>query len=117
MKLINRSGFAVLPRQSFADWANQQQDELNQPMTLEEHRAEGNVYLTEEFQSEADVSRQLKLHYEKIFANELAAWDEFGDHWPQERTLDMFLEWFEVMPQVMAVDLLQAPLMLAPLED
>jgi len=117
MKLINRSGFAVLPRQPFVDWANLQQDELNQSMTLEEHRAEGNVYLTEEFQSEADVSQQLALHCEKIFANELAAWDEFGDHWPRDRTLDMFLEWFDVTPQVMAVDLLQTPLMLAPLED
>ncbi|WP_428033471.1 hypothetical protein [Amphritea sp.] len=117
MKLINRSGFAVLPRQPFVDWANQQQDELNQTMTLAEHRAEGNVYLTEEFQSEADLSQQLSQYYEKIFINELAAWDEFGDHWPEGRSLELFLEWFEVMPQVMAVDLLDAPLLLAPLEE
>ncbi|SEQ53906.1 hypothetical protein SAMN03080615_01909 [Amphritea atlantica] len=117
MKLINRSGFAVLPRQPFVDWASQQQDELNQPMSLDEHRAEGSVYLTEEFHSETDVSQQLALHYENIFANELAAWDEFGDHWPQNRTLELFLQWFDVTPQVLAVDLLQTPLMLAPLED
>jgi len=117
MKLLNRSGFTVLPRQPFVDWANQQQDELNQAMSLEEHRSEGSVYLTDEFQSEDDVSQQLAAHYEKIFINELTAWDEFGDHWPSERTLQLFLAWFDVTPQIMAVDLLDTPLLLAPLED
>ncbi|GGK74719.1 hypothetical protein [Amphritea balenae] len=117
MKLINRSAFAIFPRQPFADWANQQQDELNQPMSLAEHRAEGNVYLTAEFQSEDDVQQQLAAHYQHIFENELAAWDEFADHWPKERSLALFQEWFEVVPQVMALDLLQTPLLLAPLED
>lgn len=117
MKLINRSGFAVLPRQPFADWANQQHDKLNQQMNLEEHRAEGNVYLTEEFQSEEDLPEQLSQHFEKIFDNELAAWDEFGDYWPQQRTLELFLQWFEIIPQVMAIDLLQEPLLMAPLAD
>lgn len=117
MKLINRSGFAVLPRQPFVTWANRQQGELNEVMTLADHRAEGSVYLTEEFHSEEDVSQQLTLHYEHIFVNELAAWDEFGDDWPEPRTLDLFLQWFDITPQVMAVDLLQAPLLLAPLTD
>ena len=117
MKLINRSAFAVLPLQPFADWANEQQDELNQPMTLAEHRAEGSVYLAEEFQSEEDIQAQLADHFAAIFSNELAAWDEFGDNWPGNRTLELFLQWFEVIPQVMAVDLLQAPLLLAPLEE
>ncbi|RTE64738.1 hypothetical protein EH243_16000 [Amphritea opalescens] len=117
MKLINRSGLAVLPRQPFVDWANQQQDELNQAMTLADHRAEGSVYLTQEFQCEEDIAQQLAQHYEAIFTNELAAWDEFGDNWPENRTLELFLQWFDVSPQVMAVDLLQAPLLLAPLTE
>ncbi|WP_417224041.1 hypothetical protein [Amphritea sp.] len=117
MKLINRSGFAVLPRQPFVEWANQQQDELNQTMSLADHRAEGSVYLAEEFQSEEDITEQLAQHYGSIFENELAAWDEFGDHWPEQRTLALFHKWFEVIPQVMAVDLLQEPLLLAPLAD
>jgi len=117
MKLINRSAFAILPRQPFVDWANQQQDELNEAMSLEEHRAEGSVYLAQEFQTEADVQSELERHFLSIFENELAAWDEFGDNWPVDRSLAVFLEWFEVQPQVMAVDLLQQPLLLAALED
>ncbi|MDO6562016.1 hypothetical protein Q4488_01365 [Amphritea sp. 1_MG-2023] len=117
MKLINRSGFAVLPRQPFVDWANRQQDALNEALTLAEHRAEGSVYLSEEFQAEADISEQLAQHFDAIFVNELAAWDEFGDDWPENRTLDLFLQWFDVTPQVVAIDLLQTPLLLAPLED
>lgn len=116
MKLINRSAFAVLPRQPFVDWANQQQDDLNQIMSLTEHRAEGNVYLTKEFHSEMDIAEQIEQHYLHIFENELAAWDEFGDNWPASRTKELFLEWFEVQSQVMAIDLLQTPLLLAPLD-
>lgn len=117
MKLINRSAFAVLPKAPFVDWANQQQDELNQPMTLVEHRAEGNVYLTDEFASEADIEQQLAGQFDAIFVNELAAWDEFGDHWPAPRTLELFLDWFDVQPQVMAVDLSQQPLLMAALDE
>ena len=118
MKLINRSAFAILPLQSFVDWANAQgEDELNQPMSLAEHRAEGSVYLIEEFQSEEDVQHQLELHFAKIFENELAAWDEFGDNWPGNRSLELFSQWFEVQPQVMAVDLLKTPLLMAPLDE
>ncbi len=118
MKLINRSAFAILPLQPFVDWANRQTGaEFNQPMSLAEHRAEGTVYLVDEFQDEADIQQALGQQYARVFENELAAWDEFGDNWPQNRTLEMFHAWFEVQPQVMVVDLLSAPLMTASLEE
>ena len=53
----------------------------------------------------------------EMFENELAAWDEFGDHWPEPLSRERFLEWFELKPQLMAIDLSAEPLMLAPLMD
>ena len=52
-----------------------------------------------------------------MFENELSAWDEFADDWPAERSLEVFQQWFDITPQVIAVDLAAEPLMLAPLTD
>jgi len=118
MKLLNRSAFSVLPRQPFVDWVNRlPDDELSQPMTLDEHRQEGTVYLVDEFESEDSVDQTLAASWAQIFENELAAWDEFGDSWPADRSQAMFKEWFEVQPQVLALDLSSQPLMTARLEQ
>lgn len=120
MKLLNRAALAVLPKQPFADWANglaADEDGLNQTLSLEEHRSEGTVYLIDEVQSEEDFEAALAQHWASIFENELAAWDEFGDDWPKARTQVLFDQWFEVKPQVMALDLAAAPMMMASLEE
>jgi len=117
MKLINRSGFAVLPRQPFADWTQSlPQDEMHETLSLEEQRQEGTVYLIDEVESEDDFARALGQHWQKIFENELSAWDEFGDHWPAELSSQLFDQWFELRPQVMTLDLSSQPLMTASLE-
>ncbi|MFC6672541.1 hypothetical protein [Marinobacterium aestuariivivens] len=117
MKLLNRAGLALLPRQPFADWVSglPQDDAPYQVMTLEMHRAEGTLYLIDEVQREADFERAIERHWQQMFENELAAWDEFGDHWPQRLNRELFLEWFELQPQLMAIDLSTEPLMRAPL--
>lgn len=117
MKLLNRSAFAVLPRQPFADWVSRLpiDDEFNQQLTLDEHRQEGTVYLIDEVEEEAGFERALDAYWAAIFENELAAWDEFGDHWPGERDYALFMAWFELKPQVLALDLSRQPLMTADL--
>ncbi len=118
MKLINRSAFSLLPKQAFADWANAlSADELNEQLSLEDHRREASVYMVDEFQDETDVPRLLEQHFTSMFENELAAWDEFGDDWPDARSFELFQQWFDVTPQVIAIDLSAEPLMLAPLTD
>jgi len=120
MKLLNRAAFAVLPKQPFVDWANslEQDDEgLNEQLSLAEHREEGTVYLIDEVEEQADFDSALAAHWGTIFENELAAWDEFGDQWPQDRNQQMFDDWFEVQPQVMAIDLAASTLMTASLND
>ncbi|GGO87447.1 hypothetical protein GCM10011348_40660 [Marinobacterium nitratireducens] len=119
MKLLNRAGLALLPREPFADWVNglPRGDSPHEQMTLEMHRAEGTLYLIDEVFSEADFEQAIARHWRQMFENELAAWDEFGDHWPQPLSQQRFVEWFELKPQLMAIDLSAEPLMRAPLLD
>ncbi|WP_299183948.1 hypothetical protein [uncultured Neptuniibacter sp.] len=120
MKLLNRSAFVVLPRQPFADWTNGldvDADGLHQSLTLEEQRREGTVYLIDEVSSDEDFKRALKANWLAIFQNELSAWDELGDFWPHDLNQELFSEWFDIYPQIMALDLAKQPLMMASLES
>ncbi|WP_067864175.1 hypothetical protein [Neptuniibacter marinus] len=120
MKLLNRSAFVVLPREPFANWTNSldvDADGLHQCLSLEEQRREGTVYLIAEVSSEADFSKALEAQWLQIFQNELSAWDELGDYWPHELTYESFKQWFDVYPQIMAIDLSSLPLMMANLDE
>lgn len=119
MKLLNRSAFSLLPKQPFVDWTNQLplDDELTGEMTLEDHRQEGTVYLVDEVEEEGSFDDAMARHWKAMFENELAAWDEFADHWPQSLTLELFNQWFELKPQVLALDMSKEPLMTAQLDS
>ncbi len=120
MKLLNRSGYSLLPRQPFVDWVNGLEvdaDGLNQTLSLEEHRREGTLYLIDEVANEEELLQAEQRHWRQMFENELSAWDEIGDHWPHDISLALFRQWFELKPQVMVFDLAARPLLLAPLED
>ena len=116
MKLLNRSGLSVVPKLPFIEWAaKQQEDPLNQVLTAAEQQQEGTLYLIAEVESEADFEAAIEQHWQAIFENELAAWDEFGDDWPQGRDRALFEQWFSVVPQVASFDLRSEPLMTATL--
>ena len=117
MKLLNRSAFVVLPKMPFVQWTHQLQgDELHAKIGLEEQRKEGTVYLIDEVACEDDLDKALQRNWQMIFENELSAWDEFGDQWPAELSATLFSDWFDVYPQVMALDLSESPLLLARLD-
>nr|WP_067298182.1 hypothetical protein [Marinobacterium profundum] len=123
MKLLNRAAFALLPRQPFADWVKGlpadagEASEDEQELSLAALRTEGTLYLIDEVFSEDDFAAAQLDHWRKMFENELSAWDEFGDHWPENLSAELFDAWFELQPQLMAIDLSSKPLMLAPLQD
>ncbi|MFW1677003.1 hypothetical protein ACFVYJ_04385 [Pontibacter sp. JAM-7] len=119
MKLLNRSAFVVLPKQPFVDWTNGldvDADGLHQHLSLDEQRREGTVYLIDEVVSEHDFAQYLERCWQSIFQNELSAWDELGDLWPPTVDFDIFQQWFDVYPQIMAIDLSEKPMLLAQLE-
>ncbi|MCP8689901.1 hypothetical protein [Marinobacterium sedimentorum] len=123
MKLLNRAAFALLPRQPFADWVKGlpadagEASEDEQDLSLVALRAEGTLYLIDEVFSEDDFAAAKLRHWRQMLENELSAWDEFADHWPDDLSPELFDAWFELQPQLMAIDLSASPLMLAPLQE
>ena len=86
-------------------------------ISLSTLQKEGNVYLIGEVESEDDFSREIGQHWRAIFENELTAWDEMGDFWPSELSLDLFNQWFSVGHQLMVFDITEDTLLVAPLDS
>lgn len=100
MNLLNRGFLSVAPKQAFWNWANTINSEVQ---FSEEDNIEPTVYLiTEDF---FDIEPILEQHFKKIFKNELFAITEEEDLWPTERTIDVFLEWFDFNIGSMVFDL------------
>lgn len=114
MKPLNRSGLSIRPRQPFVDWLHSFDA---QAPTLDELRNEAMLYLIDEVEAEEDFVKAIDRHWRAIFKNELEAWDEFGDYWPQPLTPELFELWFELDIQLMSFDLSDAALMRASLKS
>lgn len=114
IKLLNRSALVVRPKQPLADWVADVAPE--EKTDLQSLRREGTVYLIDEAEQESSFAQALENGWRLIFANELSAWDEFGDHWPQPLERSLFEQWFEVEPQILAFDLSAQPLLRAKLD-
>lgn len=102
---INRNAILVRPKKPFFDWLNKTfKDE--HPISDKE---ENNIYLIREMDSNEDIKKWIKKHFDNIFANELNDWytDESG--WPTKRTYKMFSEWFDVEIHSMVLDLEEFP--------
>ncbi len=120
MKLLNRSAITLLARAPFAEWIAALPLEpgvTNEHLSLEQLRKEGNVYLIDEVDEEADFNKFMHSSWEIIFKNELTAWDEFRDHWPENLSYELFLQWFEYANQIMAFDVSDEVLLVAPLDN
>lgn len=89
----NRSALVVIPKEPFKEWAALYNEETVE--TLYDHVNEKRVYLVEFFYKEN--IRDIILRYcDEIFKSELSTWNYNEDEWPKDRSIDVFLEWFDV---------------------
>jgi len=103
---IDRNAIIVRPKKPYFDWLNQVMPE-EEPINQND---ENNIYLVREMESNEDVLKWVKKHFELIFDNELNDWYTDEDKWPQQRTYKMFSEWFEIEICSMVLDLEEDPI-------
>ena len=91
MKIINRGYISVMPLKPFHEWVGTFEDEDDMG---QDELQEPNIYLiTEDF---FDVEPIIEQHFKKIFANELSMITENEEDWPQVRSMEVFLQWFQL---------------------
>ena len=55
-----------------------------------------NTFYLIEFFYEEDIKDVLEAYYLAIFEEELRSWNFMKNEWPEDRSIDIFLDWFEV---------------------
>jgi hypothetical protein len=92
MKIVNRGYIIVRPTELFWTWANQFSEVELKVQSGDD--IEPTIYLIEEdfFEIEPLIERAFK----KIFKTELMMVTEIESEWPEDRSMDVFLNWFEL---------------------
>ena len=89
MKILNRGYISVSPNKPFWDWANSFEDEMEFSV---EDGVEPNIYLiNEDF---FDIEPIIEQNFKKIFKNELMMITDTQADWPEDLSIENFLEWF-----------------------
>ena len=90
--MLNRSAVAVRPKQPFLDWVNSVEPDSS--VTLDE--LQKTLYLVPDYEDPADAEKVLNKVCEEIFCRELKGWYTLESLWPQDRSLRVFKQWFDV---------------------
>jgi len=90
--VLNRAVLIVRPKQPYIDWATGLDDSGLVPDTEDEKT----VYLIPSFEDDDDAEEILKQICPEIFERELDAWHTDEADWPENRTLAMFKQWFDI---------------------
>lgn len=105
---INRAAIVVRPGRPYIEWASRLDDEA--PEHAKELEKRVSIYLIGEDPSEEEETAPLEGYFKKILEAELAAWSIDKNDWPKERTLEMFLQWFDVARESVVTDLESGPI-------
>lgn len=93
-EISNRSALYVIPKEPFKKWATFY-NELSKE-ELDDRLKEKHIFMIDSFYKE-DLKDILKPYYKKIFEYELMSWNNLKHEWPEDRSIDAFLDWFEVI--------------------
>ena len=107
MQEIDRVAAILRPSDLMLNWINQHANEADE-LTIDDIQIDCTVILLPTFEDEDAAEAYLNEIYDDIFINELASWYDDKALWPENRSLDLFLQWFEVEFHSVVVDAAQS---------
>ena len=103
MYTINRSIAIIRPKQPFVNWANQLPDSESKS-SLDDFKTDCLAILIPEYNTDEEAKVHINEIYEDIFIEELFGWCTDESWWPQDRTNEIFWQWFEVEVHSIVMD-------------
>jgi hypothetical protein len=103
MYTINRSITIIRPKQPFVDWANQLPD-TEWKSSLDDFKTDCFSLLIPDYGTDEEAKGHINEIYEDIFDELLFGWCTEESWWPQDRTNEMFWQWFGVELHSIVVD-------------
>ena len=109
MDTLNRSAIVVKPKQRFLDWLHAV-DPTSHGITLDDVCREPPIYLIAEWDTDEGLVAILREVCEEIFEEQLDGWYRVPSSWPQDRSYEVFCQWFECQHHSMLFDLCDEPI-------
>jgi len=109
--LSNRTLYVVRATEEMLTWVNSLKDTEGDQLSLEEVNEDSSAYLLdssdelEEMAPHDLLATAVEENWEEWFLMELRSWTQDEKEWPQEISLEMFEEWFDVSYHSMIVDM------------
>lgn len=109
--LSNRTLYVVRATEEMLTWVNSLKDTEGEQLSLEEVNEDSSAYLLdsgdelEEMAPNDLLASAVEDNWEEWFLMELRSWTQDEKEWPQEISLEMFEEWFDVSYHSMIVDM------------
>jgi len=109
--VLNRTVLILISKQPFLDWLNAaEQNPLS--LTLEMLRIDNDTFLIPQFDDPHDAVKWAEDRWSVLFDSILFDWITEESMWPENRSLEMFLEWFNIDVHSMVWDLAKESLLL-----
>ncbi len=106
MYAVDRSIVVVKPKEPFLKWLKSTPGyELE--ISLDQLRSDCTAFLVPEFPDPEDAINYIDDRCLEIFEMELASWYEDRGVWPDNRSLKLFWEWFDVEVHSTLIDLVE----------
>ena len=102
---VNRAAVIVKVKQPYVDWANKLPDNSGLIVSAEHLNKTPHTYLIPTFDMSPDIEAFAEEMKPFIFENELNGWCTYEPWWPQNRTPQMFDDWFEISISELIFDL------------
>jgi hypothetical protein len=116
MSYLHRAALTITRKQPYVDWANRTGDGTDEQVVYPQDDRR-TVYLVPNFDGDTTPGEVLAEFWEDIFEEELAAWVEDEESWPEVRTRAVFDAWFDADLTDAVIDLTpDEPLTSADLE-
>jgi len=102
---VTRTAMVLTPKQLFFGWLNNiysdiKHDDLNEP----------DVYLLPDFETLEEMEAWLEEHFDWFFCEQMNNWNTDEALWVQNRTFNMFREWFHYSLHTMVWDTVEGPI-------
>jgi len=101
--MFNRCAVTTTAKQPFRDWLASLPDPLD--ATLDQLNHDNQVFLLPYFDTYEEAEELLGDFFGEIFQHWLAGYWTIPAHWPADRSLKVFHEWFDVKFHSMITDL------------
>lgn len=110
MPTVNRAALILKPRPAFLKWVNEADPYPGDPLVMEDIQQDLTVYLIPDYDFEDAAAEFLQANFDFFFEDILLGYYTDESLWPQNRTFELFSDWFDYSVHSIVDDVVDAPL-------